>query len=186
MDGFWQDFKDEAHKRISIDGQPVTCIDYKALHPGILYAQAGASLAGDAYRLEGWPRDLVKHAFEVMVEADDVADAAVQIAEDTAMGEVAPRGSDAAVERARKLIDAIREKHQAIGWAFFSGAGQRLVELDGTIAETLMLLMLRRGILVLPVHDTFLVVDSQAEWLEEAMQQAAHAVGVLSVGIREE
>jgi hypothetical protein len=37
----------------------------------MLYAEIGARLDGDAYAVDGWPRDLVKRrAFNILVNAD--------------------------------------------------------------------------------------------------------------------
>ena len=41
--GGWQSMKKEIRSRLTIDGEPVVEIDYRTLHPGILYAQAGIS-----------------------------------------------------------------------------------------------------------------------------------------------
>ena len=46
-----------------------------------------------------------------------------------------------------------------------------------------MHLMLRQGVVVLPVHDSFLVPASKAERLEEAMLKAAHQAGFMALQI---
>ena len=45
-------------------------LDYPQLHPTLLYATAGKPMRGDPYDLPDWPRDLVKLAFNTLVNAD--------------------------------------------------------------------------------------------------------------------
>ena len=49
--------------------------------------------------------------------------------------------------------------------------------IDAAIAETVMLTMLVRGIVVLPLHDSFLVPASKRDELEDEMLEAAHKAG---------
>ena len=67
--------KKELRKRIMIGGEPVVEIDFKTLHPAILYAQADARLPADAYAVDGWPRALVKVALLVLINARNRASA---------------------------------------------------------------------------------------------------------------
>ena len=75
LGGGWQSMKKELRKRIMIGGEPVVEIDFKTLHPAILYAQADARLPADAYAVDGWPRALVKVALLVLINARNRASA---------------------------------------------------------------------------------------------------------------
>ena len=64
-----------------------------------------------------------------------------------------------------------------ISWMFFTGAGLALQRLDSDIAEAVMGEMRRRGIVVLPVHDSFLAPASKAAELEAIMVDEAAKFG---------
>ena len=64
---------------------------------------------------------------------------------------------------------------------FFTGAGLVLQRLDSDIAEAVMKEMRHRGIVVLPVHDSFIAPVSKAGVLEEMMVAAAAKLGAAVV-----
>jgi len=173
----WQNVKSEARKSLSIGGEPVAELDYCTLHPAILYAEAGAPLPTDCYDLDGWPRKLVKVAMLTLINAPTKQKARLSIAHNERMAEVAELGSQEAMRAADTLIDSIKRMHRPIADSFHSDAGARLMSIDATMAETVMNIMLSKGIIVLPVHDSFLVPASKAGELEAAMLEAAHKAG---------
>jgi hypothetical protein len=181
--GGWQSMKKEARKRITIDGEPVVEIDYKTLHPAILYAQAGVPLPEDCYAIDGWPRALVKLALLVLINAENWVAARFAIAHHDALAAVTAPGSQDAMAAAARLIADVKRVHSHIKWAFHSDKGAELMRIDSHLAETVMHLMLRQGVVVLPVHDSFLVPASKAELLEEAMLKAAHEAGFMALQI---
>ena len=181
--GGWQSMKKEARKQITIAGESVVEIDYKTLHPAILYAQAGAPLPKECYAIDSWPRPLVKLALLVLINAESRASARFAIAHHTTMAAIATPGSHEARAAAARLIDDVKRVHRPITWAFHTDKGAELMNIDSHLAETVMHLMLRQGVVVLPVHDSFLVPASKAELLEEAMLQAAHEAGFRALQI---
>ena len=181
--GGWQSMKKEARKQIAIAGESVVEIDYKTLHPAILYAKAGAPLPNDCYTIDGWPRPLVKLALLVLINAKNRASARLAIAHHDTMAAHAVPGSQEAIAAAAKLIDDVKRVHRPIAWAFHADKGAELMTIDSDLAETVMHLMLRQGVVVLPVHDSFLVPASKAELLEEAMLKAAHEAGFMALQI---
>jgi hypothetical protein len=181
--GGWQSMKKEARKQIAIAGESVVEIDYRTLHPAILYAKAGAPLPKDCYAIDGWPRPLVKTALLVLINAKNRASARLAIAHHNTMAAIATPGSHGAMAAAARLIDDVKRVHRPIAWAFHTDKGAELMNIDSHLAETVMHLMLRQGVVVLPVHDSFLVPASKAELLEEAMLKAAHEVGFMALQI---
>jgi hypothetical protein len=93
------------------------------------------------------------------------------------MAAIATPGSPEARAAAATLIHDVKRVHRPIAWAFHQDKGAELMRIDSDLAETVMRLMLRQGVVVLPVHDSFLVPVSKAARLEEAMLQAAHDAG---------
>lgn len=181
MGASWQTLKKEQRQQLKIGDEPAVEIDYKTLHPALLYAEAGAPLPGDAYAVEGWPRQLVKVAFNVMVNCDTVPRARRAIANDGSIEAVARRGSQEAFAAADALIQAILAKHKPIAGAFFSDKGAELMETDSALAQLIMNMMMQHGECVLAVHDSFLVRASKRALLEEVMVKAAYEVGLIHV-----
>jgi hypothetical protein len=181
LGGGWQSMRKEARTRITIDGESVAEIDYRTLHPAILYAQAGISLPEDCYAIDGWPRPLVKLALLVLINAKNWAAARLAIANHDTMAAIATPGSQQAKEAATRLITNVKRVHRPIRQAFHADQGAKLMRIDSDLAETVMHLMLRQGVVVLPVHDSFLVPASKAELLEEAMLKAAHEAGFMAL-----
>ena len=179
----WQNIKREARQHIQINGEPVAELDYKTLHPAILYAQAGATMPADCYGIDGWPRPLVKVALLILLNADTKQKARLAIAHHDEMGPLAERGSQHALQLADRLIDTLKVMHKPIAPAFHTGAALRLMNIDAEMAEAVMNAMLMKGIVVLPVHDSFLVQQSKRAELEEAMLDAAHKIGLWAVQI---
>ena len=62
-----------------------------------------------------------------------------------------------------------------------AGNAGKLMQLDSDLAETVMLAMQMAGIVVLPVHDSFLVQKSKASQLEETMLRVAYEAGYESL-----
>jgi hypothetical protein len=181
LGGGWQSMNKEARTRITIDGEPVVEIDYKTLHPALLYAQAGVPLPEDCYVIDGWPRKLIKLALLIIINAKNKQSARLALAHHDTMAEIAVPGSQEAIAVADKLIDDVKRVHKPIARAFHKDMGAALMRIDSTLAESIMMLMLRQGVVALPVHDSFLVPESKADLLEEAMLRAAHEAGFMAL-----
>jgi hypothetical protein len=181
--GAWQATKKECRQRLTIDGEPVVELDFKNLHAVLLYAEAGATPPADSYSIGRWPRNLVKLGFLVLVNAKSHQAAKLKLANDEHMAEIAPPGSQKAMQAADRLIGDIKRVHAPISRYFHSDAGARLMEKDSRIAERVMLSMLRQGAIALPIHDSFLTPRSKAELLKEAMVKAAHEEAGLAAEI---
>ena len=173
--------KEDKRKQIQIEDESVVEIDYKTLHPAMLYAKAGADLPEESYAIDGWPRSLVKVAFLILVNAKSKRDARLAIAHDECMSEVAVKGTNDALAAADKLIGMIKGMHKPIVKFFHCDIGAELMLWDSRLAEKVMHRMLRNNVLVLPVHDSFLVPKSKAEVLEQAMRDVADQAGIPSV-----
>ncbi len=183
--GGWQTMPKEARRQISIGGEPVVELDYKTLHPAILYAQAGTPLPADCYKVGNWPRPLVKVALLILINTRSKNQARLTIAHEPAMESEAKPGSQEALNLAAKLMADLYRCHAPIADAFHRDVGANLMAIDSALAEVVMHQMLREGIVVLPIHDSFLVPASKAARLEAAMLKAAHRAGIRGMEVRE-
>jgi hypothetical protein len=158
---WWQNIPSKSRAGIEVDGSRIVEIDYRALHPAMLYMQAGKQMEGDPYDLAGWPRTLVKVALLILVNADNRISAIRAIA-----NKIRGEGAHA---KATALVSDIEAKHQPIAHMFGSGAGLMLQRQDGDMTEALLLKLMARGVVALPVHDSYLVPEKAKGELLELM-----------------
>jgi hypothetical protein len=176
--GGWQCVPTERRVAMTMDGEPVVELDFKSMHPAILYSWVGIPAPEDAYEIPAWPRALVKIGLLVLINASTLRAARLAIAHHDAMAGVAAPGSPEAVMAAAKLIDDIKRLHRPIAGYFHSDAGAKLMRVDSTVAEDVMTEMFGAGIPVLPVHDSFLAPASKIEILRNSMSAAAEKAGL--------
>lgn len=161
--GWWQQVRANDRRHLLIDDGETVELDYQMLHPRLVYARAGQRLEGDAYALDGWDRKVCKRAFNILLNTGNYPQA---------LGAILPhvygnRGS------AARLIADIKRRHASVADSFHSGAGLRLQYTDSEMAKSVLRdLTVRQGILVLPIHDSFIVRTEHRGALEEAMDRA--------------
>jgi hypothetical protein len=164
--GWWQNVASEYRQFITINGHTTSEYDYSSLHPAMLYAEAGLPLGEDAYEIEGIEltkhnRKLIKTTFLKLINAR--------------RGQRIDRPRDKALPKGwtwEALQEAIIKKHEVIKDHFRSGVGLKLQKRDAEIAKTVMLRMMKRDILVLPVHDSFITYHELRNDLEKEMRRA--------------
>ena len=159
--GWWQGIKSDFRKYITINWYTTREVDYSNLQAAMLYAREGEALPDDAYSIEGIPneyRKLIKRSFFKLINATG------RIRAPTARS--LPEGWTWT-----QLLDALREKHRAIERHFNTGIGIELQAIDSLIAEGVMTRMMDERILVLPVHDSFIVKDGHENKLMEIMAE---------------
>jgi len=156
--GWWQEIPSKYRDRITIDGKRTVQLDYSGLHPHILYYEEGLELKDDPYQLDLIPsknagdtdgfRKFIKQCFNAMLNAEKPM-------------QRAPRGSRLGHWGVtwKQVVEAIRGRHPDIEDQFFTGAGLRLQRIDSDLCEAVILAMMKRSpeIVVLPVHDSFIV-----------------------------
>jgi hypothetical protein len=160
---WWQNIKRAERPHIGVNGSRSVELDHSHIHPRLLYALAGNSIDGDAYEIEGWNRPLVKEAMNTLINADDELSAMQSIARSI--------GGKGALGKAQKLAGQIKAKHPGIADSFGTGAGLRLMRVDSDMAESVQLRLIGRGIVGLPIHDSFIVEERHAGVLKEIMDE---------------
>lgn len=162
---------------ILIDEEPTVQFDYRAQTIHLLYSEEGLNyekIAGDddPYSLSGEPAELRFVRKAVLLSA---------------LNANAPRGAClAALKQIREqrpdlrtsdlhipsLLNAFREKHAAIGKHFYTNPSLRLQNLDSKITEYIIESLLNAGIVVLTIHDSFIVQTKYSETLQNLMARA--------------
>ena len=171
--GWWQGIPSEFRPKIEINGNPTGELDYKELHPRLAYASIGVlPPEGDLYSLPMmagrddpvvW-RKISKLALNCMINAQDKKKA-VKAVQDKCI-ELGIKTSHVEIRWAMKGLD---EKHRPIQGLFFTGAGAEFQYTDSEMAIEIMLELQTKGILALPVHDSFVVERQHVQALEGAM-----------------
>ena len=164
--GWWQNVPSEYRQYITIDEKRTAEVDFSQLNPHLLYIANYKELGSeDAYDrvLDGEHRDIVKQAFNAMVQASSVLTRC-------------PDGIDIAEADIGwvDLRDKIVAAHKPISDLFFKGIGNKLQHQDSCIAENVMLQFTAWDAPALPVHDSFIVHHGYAETgdIEEIMRRA--------------
>ena len=176
--GWWQNVPSEYRKYITIDEAVTTEYDYSQLNPHMLYFAYNKQLGNeDAYDrvLDGQHRDIVKQAFNAMIQADSPLN---QKPRDINL--------DALEMDWKDLRERILESHKSIAHLFFKGIGNELQFKDSQIAENVMLQYTDRNIVSLPIHDSFILKEGVSGDLEETMRRAFYNEFGEDIGVSKE
>jgi len=179
--GWWQGIPERHRPHIRIDGNKVTEVDFSGMAPRIIYGQAGVSIPidFDPYNvgLDAWEgkkdhrRPLVKEFLNAMINDEDG---------------VYTLGSDEAKIlglKHKQLLKQIELTHEPIFESLRSGAGLHAQFIESIIAEKVILDLLEQDVIVLPIHDSFIIRLGFANDLRESMQRNFKEVTGLDVGL---
>ncbi|MBX5160564.1 hypothetical protein HJB89_26125 [Rhizobium sp. NZLR8] len=158
--GWWQSCRKTHRQHLTIDGHRTVELDYQQIHPRLLYGIAGRHLEGDAYTIPGWDRDVVKKAFNTLLNTQDFKEARGAIEKNLGVDR----------DTAEWLILDITTRHPEIKSYFHSGIGMSLQNIDSEICRQVLVEMYRKGIVALPVHDSFIVAEEHEDTLSRVMQ----------------
>lgn len=192
--GWWQGVPSEYRKHIQIEGKQTVEWDYSAIHPSILYAQAGLPRPHDSYDIPGWNRDhrdWIKKAFNQLINSSEATKPKGKwrtLAPDVDPDPL-PDGWDEMKDHQKtpfrrdafqmltgrcydELLQDIIDHHEPIADVFFTQSWARMQKLDSDIAEVVMVDLYDQDIVVLPIHDSFIVRRGFEGYLKSAMNRA--------------
>lgn len=143
-----------------IDGHETVELDYKSNHLMMLLAMLGQPLPNDPYQAiasrSGSSRDQIKAFITASLGADS---------EQKAFNSLKQKKFNK--ELFNKIKAATRSLYE--GLPLFQGVGVMLQSLEGQIALDIMEAGVKEGIVVLPVHDSFITTIDNEEWLRNQM-----------------
>lgn len=193
--GNWQNCKRELRQQILIDGEPTIELDYVALHGCLAYAKKGIGwwervsdlhwLAQDPYGANWRPRSdkqwryFFKKALNIALAASSVKmtlQALNKVWMDDQWRGVGKMPMDfrqkglLGTEMRRFL--SIQGPHADIADLFFLGIGLNFQYWDSRIAEMIFQEFTLKGKVVLGIHDSFIVKESDKNLLMEVMTKA--------------
>ena len=141
--------------------------DYSFIHFAMLYKKVGIELTEDPYELIVGDRTSNKLSVNFMLNAENRKQciAAMKREEDIKC----PRS----FQSYDKYVDHIIKVHEPIKEYFFTEYGKELQRADSDIAEKVLVKLLNKGIVCLPVHDSFVVRNQDIAPLIKAMNEAS-------------
>jgi hypothetical protein len=179
---WYQNIPKEYRQHIMIDGLPTLELDYSALHPNLLYYYAGVDPpSGDLYELEGYSRGarkFIKSFFLKMINSPSPYEAKGSIREDAfvkkkkkvkipkELGKIEDKDLD-------PLVEKLLEKHEPLKKYIFKvkDLGNILQNVDSRIVESVLLYFAKKGIPVLPLHDSFRINAGAFNVLKDVMDR---------------
>ena len=196
--GWWQQVPSEHRPDIRIDNTATTEIDYSGHHPVLLYAEAKinywSEVGGDVYDIpkvdffpsaSGFSRKKKKDSNRLclklllMMLINSESEQAAFSAFRKRIIDDYPEWKNGGVARPIRWDDQhlylisqrIKVKHSPIAKRFGSGAGIKLQYVDSVITEKLLKHFTDRGVVVLPIHDSYVVQEQYGEELRLVMEQ---------------
>ena len=166
-----QNYTKQTRKYFYLNGEPTIEIDYSSIHPHMLYHKERLEFNGDdPYAIEGFDRDAVKVAFNIMLNKE-------AFGANKSVAKTISKVVDCDIDTAEALETAIQTLHSPIAHYFNTGIGLTLQRRDSDIALLVINTFvneLSRPIIC--VHDSFIVSVRDTETLVLAMNDSYKAV----------
>lgn len=160
-----QNLPQVVRRTITINGEPCVELDYKSMHPRLLYHLSGAEAPSDCYDIEGVTRDKVKKIALIATSTSSKNQAIRAVSFHLKV----------TAKEAGSLLGMFEARHKAIADSLYRNAWQTLQNIDSKIANDVMDSLTREAIPVIPVHDSFIVPASKAQQLQQAMYEQYEA-----------
>jgi len=197
----WQTMPSETRKYITIDNEATIELDYSSLHLNMIKDIEGIRKykkynISTTYETEVWqyvntkfyeitlnedsplfgedksivvPREIVKYCYLVAINASNEQCVSAIVKQKV-------KGKEAIEFTKRKnwpqLCKQILKHDDDLQKYLCSDFGIKLQRMDSNITEYVLRYFTNRGILVLPVHDSYIIARQHAEQLKKVMQQA--------------
>lgn len=184
-----QNMPSKQRQHLCFNEEPTIEIDFKSIHPTLLYQLKGLSFNGDPYEIDGYDRDLIKTAFSMLVNITSTASKPSA----KSMGNSFTKQFEFDAQESQALTNALFEKHDAIKEYFGTGYGLTLQYIDSRIAFDVMhhfvevmnqpIFMLHDSAIVSVRHVEMLKIvmaESYSEVVSDVCQQTIRTEDVLS------
>lgn len=164
--GFWMNMERSARfALLRVDGEPVANVDFGSLFARLTYARAHQrqpdsdlyDISGDGSCRDGW-----KHLMNALLFAEKPL-------------KQWPRGIRELFSVGWSLKDAIAaiaRRHALIAHLFGRGLGFALMRLESDMLVAVVTKLFEQGVTALPLHDSVLVAQSNAEITQRVMEDA--------------
>ena len=172
--GWWQSVPSIYRQHITIDGYKTSEVDYSSMSLRVVYALQGIErdVDDDLYDigLDNWlggddPRRKLIKVFVDALMNDETGSYKLKKTELRTLGLTH-----------EELLALVLKTHEPIADQLTAGIGLYSTYLDSQIAELVIKTMQTDDIVVLPIHDSFIVRTGYQRWLEGVMEAAFRAI----------
>ena len=173
--GGFQQLSKEDRKRITINGETVVELDIKSCHATMAFAHVGidwyAHSNQDLYsRLEknNWPRDVVKKAFNIMMNASNRSSAIGSLLDQQRKsGFLMDSGMVPFKKWSTDLVQSIYVAYPELESVFFAELGNHFMNKEGNICMAITEWALKKDMPILTIHDSFICASQYKQNLEK-------------------
>jgi len=168
--GFWQKIDDVKRSTITLNGGPVSELDYSAQHVWIAYAMAGVEPKGDLYEIAGIDREVVKTG-TLRLLSNKSKRSVIKAIKEGLTPLTNPHGFTG-----ESILEMIIEKHKAIKAYHLQGMALELMNIDSRICENILKNLTSLEIPCLNVYDSFIVPAAHKDTLRSTMTTSFQVV----------
>jgi len=165
--GWWQSLPSKFRPHITIDGQKTTEVDFSTMSLRILYAKENIQIPDnkDLYDigLRGSKSYLSESRELIKIYINAILN------DDKGNFRLDSKQLNTLKLTNNQLKQKVYNTHKDISKYFFTGIGLKTMFIDSQIAEKILLHFLGQEVVVLPVHDSFIINSEYVNDLEETM-----------------
>ncbi len=172
----WQNLSKELRKEIKINGQETVELDFNAMHLHLLYCKVNKKLSDyipegkDAYELPNRNRKIVKTSFICCINNNCNKDNVNKVVGP----KVAKKYPELFVKNTsyRDILDELGSHHPEVRQFFYAQIGNEVSYMESKVSDYIIGKLTRKNILVLNIHDSFIVSINYKDILLNTMIDA--------------
>jgi hypothetical protein len=179
--GFWQRLpkkRVDLRRDIYIDGEPTDEIDFSGLHPTLLALEHGKLLEGDKYDLGRQVLERIPYSQQRNIVNELVLIAINAKSKKAAYSAYNKENKHQTLEHPEldQLLAAFIEKYPFLKGELCSDKGIDLMYTDSQITEAVIKRFVEADKPILPIHDSYIVKQSDRNFLKVIMKDACNEV----------
>jgi hypothetical protein len=160
--GWWQFIPKEERRYITINGMATIEFDYSEMHPRFMYLDNNLKVPegdlydiGEQYRAH---RSIIKTFLNALLN------------DDTGRYQISQEEANILGLSSAELRAKLKERHPILKDLIGKGKGLDYQYKDSKIAEKIMLNLMKKGVVCLPIHDSF-ICDMSKDYAEELLKE---------------
>jgi len=180
---WWMQIGSKWRRYIKINGNSTVEMDYRSLHPTLLYKRVNRPMPRNPYDI-GFDEKFhayMKPLFNALLNAKEGQRIGQPYKKSS---KKTPYSVDQMGMKWKDLTEAVMNFHHPIKRYFRTGIGLELQNLDAKIANFILMKFTEERIVCLSIHDSFIVESQHAEKLKALMEEATLKFAGTKIGIK--